>query len=75
MLKSIVIALWLLIIYNIFMPLAGTLGQILTWLGTILLLAHLIEFFVFREKIKAKGDDTAKSFLMTMVFGFIYWLK
>ena len=75
MLKPIVIALWLVIIYNIFMPLAGTLGQILMWLGVILLVAHLIEFFVFRDKIKAKGDNAGTSFLMTLVFGFVYWNK
>ena len=57
------------------MPFAGTLGQGLMWLGLILLAAHLAEFFIFREKIKAKGDNAGMSFLMTMVFGFVYWNK
>lgn len=71
--KLIAIALWLLIIYNYFMPFVGVFGQILAWLGPLLLLAHFAEFFLFRKKIKAKGDSTAESFLMTMVFGVVYW--
>ena len=71
--KAIVTALWLLIIYNYLQPLAGSSGQLLSWLGPILLLAHLVEYFLFKEKIKAKGDTANKAFLMTMIFGVAYF--
>ena len=75
MLKIIAIALWLLIVYNLFIPFAGTLGQVLFWLGPVLLIAHLVEFFLFKQKIKAQGDSTLMSFVMTMLFGVVYFGK
>ncbi len=73
MFKVIAVALWLLIIYNLLQPLSGLSGQLLSWLGPILLVAHLVEYFVFKEKIKAKGDAAGKAFLMTLIFGVTYF--
>lgn len=42
-------------------------------IALMLLLAHAIEFFVFRKIIEAKGDSGLKSFLMTMVYGVFYF--
>ena len=72
MAKAIVAILWLIIIANLVVPFAGEYSVYLKWLGVVLLVAHLIEYFVFSAKIKALGDSTAKAFLMTMIFGVAY---
>jgi len=41
--------------------------------GVMLLLVHAIEFLIFSNKIKAKGDGALKSFGMTMLFGIFYF--
>jgi len=41
-------------------------------LGVLLAVAHIAEFFIFRKDIKAKGDGTLKSFVMTFLFGAAY---
>lgn len=48
-----------------------------TWLtitGVVIFLAHVVEYFIFSKKIKAKGDSPIKSFVMTMVFGIFYFM-
>lgn len=72
MIKIIICAIWLLIVANLFLPFAGEYHGWLNWLGVILIVAHLIEYLVFAEQIKAKGDGTVQSFVMTMLFGVAY---
>lgn len=72
MMKTILAALWLLILANFLVPFTGEYLPWLNRLGIVLLVAHTIEYFVFAKQIKAKGDGTAKSLLMTLLFGLAY---
>ena len=72
MLKIILIAVWALIIASLVIAFPAPFGEILPKLGMFLVVAHVIEYFVFNKKIKEKNDGMTKSFLMTLVFGLIY---
>ncbi len=72
MIKAILIGVWGLIIANQFLAFPATLSLSLNVLGGLLIVAHLVEFFVFRDKIRSKADHPLKAFIMTMVFGLAY---
>ena len=48
-------------------------GPIIVWVGVFVLLAHLAEYLLIRFGIIVLRQPNA-SFLMTMIFGFSYWL-
>ena len=75
MLKAIVLPLWAAIIANLFgvFPLAWQTP--LNIIGALLVVAHLAEYFIFKDKIKALGDSPINAFLQTMVFGVLYFGK
>lgn len=73
MIKVIILAVWALVIANLFISLPATLALALKILGVLLLVAHIVEFFIFKEKVEAQGDSPLKSFLMTLVFGIAYF--
>lgn len=70
--KAAVLLIWAAIIANLLLTLPAALVFPLHLLGAVLLLAHVLEFFLFRQKISAKGDSTATSVVMTLVFGTVY---
>lgn len=41
--------------------------------GMLLFIAHLVEFLVFKKVIMKQGDTAPKAFLMTMLFGVLYF--
>lgn len=72
MLKIAVLALWAPIVANFFFTFPEGVATSLKFLGVAFLAAHIAEYFLFSKEIKAKGDSTAKSMLMTLVFGIVY---
>ena len=72
MLKLGVLATWAVVIWNLFMPLPGVWQTVSHWVGLLMLVAHVVEYFVLAKKVQAKGDGALKSFLMTLVFGLTY---
>jgi len=72
MLKTIVLAFWALVIASFFIEFPANLNSILQGVGAVLLIAHFVEYFIFGEKIKAKGDGTLKSIVNTLVYGIVY---
>lgn len=63
---------WALIVANLFVALPALMVTPLKILGLLLAVAHIVEFFIFKKDIDAKGDSAAKSFLMTFIFGAVY---
>jgi len=72
MARIILLGFWAIVIASLFIPMPGALNDILPKVGGLLLVFHVVEFFIFRQAIAAKGHDTAKSFLMTLVYGIAY---
>ncbi len=71
-LRVIMLVVWAAILGAFLGLLPSAYATWLTLLGAILLVAHLIEYFVFSKRISSKNDSTLKGFLMTIVFGVIY---
>lgn len=72
MLKIILLALWALIIANLFVALPAMMVAPLKILGVALIVGHIAEYFIFNKEIKAKGDSLTRSVRMTLVFGIVY---
>ncbi len=70
--KAIVLLVWLLVIANLFLPTPDWLDQTLKVLGIFLVVAHLLECFMFRRKIIANSRPAIKGFFMVFLFGVIH---
>lgn len=72
MLKILLAVVWGLVIANVLIALPQPMVWPLHAVGSFLVVAHIAEYFIFNRVIKAKGDGTLKSFLMTFFFGTVY---
>ncbi len=72
MIKASLVVIWGLVVANLLFTLPEILVMPLNAIGLLLAVAHVIEYFIFRAAIKAKGDGEPKSFIMTFLFGVAY---
>ena len=68
----ITLFLWSLGIVNLFEPFNGWLFYFASGVFSLLLIAHLIECVVYRNKILKSQDSPFVAFSMTLLFGVIY---
>ena len=68
----ITLFLWSLGIVNLFEPFNGWLFYFASGVFYLLLIAHLIECIVYRNKILKSQDSLFVAFSMTLLFGVIY---
>ena len=68
----ITLILWALGIVNLFEPFNGPLFYISSAIFYLLLIAHVVECFVYRDKILKSKDSPLVAFSMTLLFGVIY---
>ena len=68
----ITLLLWAFGIVNLFEPFNGWLYFIGLGIFYILLVAHLIECLVYRDKILKSQDSPFVAFSMTLLFGVVY---
>ena len=68
----ITLVLWAFGIVNIFEPFAGWLYYLGLGIFYILLIAHLLECLIYRNKILKSHDSPFVAFSMTLLFGVIY---
>ena len=68
----ITLLLWAFGIVNLFEPFDGWLYFIGLGIFYILLVAHLIECLVYRNKILKSQDSPFVAFSMTLLFGVVY---
>ena len=68
----ITLLLWAFGIVNLFEPFSGWLYFIGLGIFYILLVAHLIECLVYRNKILKSQDSPFVAFSMTLLFGVVY---
>ena len=71
--KLILLLVWLLIIISLFNVIPHTMRTTLQYLGVLLLLAHLAEYFMFKKTISKKPESPFSAFILTMIFGLFYW--
>ena len=68
----ITLILWAFGIVNLLEPFNGILFYIASIIFYLLLLAHLAECVIYREKILKSNDSAFVAFSMTLLFGVIY---
>ena len=68
----IALILWAFGIVNLFEPFNGPLFYISSAIFYLLLIAHVVECFVYRDKILKSKDSPLVAFSMTLLFGVIY---
>ena len=68
----ITLLLWAFGIVNLFEPFNGWLYFVALSIFYILLVAHLIECLVYRNKILKSQDSPFVAFSMTLLFGVVY---
>ena len=68
----ITLILWAFGIVNLFEPFNGPLFYISSAIFYLLLIAHVVECFVYRGKILKSKDSPLVAFSMTLLFGVIY---
>ena len=68
----ITLILWAFGIVNLLEPFNGILFYISSIIFYLLLIAHLAECVIYREKILKSNDSAFVAFSMTLLFGVIY---
>jgi len=68
----ITLILWAFGIVNLLEPFNGILFYIASIIFYLLLMAHLAECVIYREKILKSNDSAFVAFSMTLLFGVIY---
>jgi len=68
-----VITFWFALFLSLTSVIPNPYGRYIVWLAGLVLLIHLLEYFLVRSKFA--GSESEKfSFLKTMLFGFTHWL-
>ncbi len=67
--------LWLGIGAAFLVPLDGLVGGILRGTGGLLAVAHLMEYVLFRQRIRALPEGPVVAFVMNFFFGLFYWSR
>ena len=65
---------WLACIFNLFQPFSGLMGDILTWGGLIILIAHVAEILIFMATLRNKSTNLLSDSFLILVFG-VFHLK
>ena len=68
----ITLILWAFGIVNLFEPFNGWVFYVATAVFYLLLIAHLIECVIYRNKILKSNNSPLVAFSMTLIFGVIY---
>ena len=71
--KMVTIIIWVLVVTNLFVVFPSWLATTLYAMGLFLVVAHLGEYVVFRKAIDKKPEGKVQAFLMTLIFGLLYW--
>ena len=68
----IILFLWAFGIVNLFEPFNGWLFNLASGIFYLLLIAHLVECVIYRNKILNSDDSPFVAFSMTLLFGVVY---
>ena len=71
--KGALLVFWLVCILSLISLIPNPYDQNILWIGTLLLLVHLIEYLFVKSKV-AKRTHGNSGFIPIMLFGFAHWL-
>ena len=63
------LAFWVAFIVNFAFPLLGENSHWLTWIGLGILIAHVIECFIFRKDIRREYSKPIEGYIVVLLFG------
>ena len=72
-LMIITLVIWAAIAINQFVAFPASVASGLNTLGIVLLVVHALEYIIFNKKIAEKPESKPVAFVMTMLFGVLYW--
>ena len=67
------VAFWIAFVLSLFSVIPGPHSSFIIWLGDLVLLIHLAEYFFVKSRFAGK-DVGEINFVKTMLFGFTHWL-
>jgi len=68
-----VVVFWFALFLSLISVIPNPYGRYIVWLAGLVLLIHLLEYFLVRSRFT--GPDAGKfSFFKTILFGFTHWL-
>ena len=70
--KQGVLVLWVVLLLGMFLV-GGMIGTIATWVFWLLVVAHLVEFFVKRSVLEQAGGSMGNHFVQVLIYGIAYW--
>lgn len=71
--KMVILVFWLAFVLSLASVVPGTYGQIITWVGVLVLVLHCVEYLAIRGGIIVLEGGEA-GFVQTLLFGFTHWL-
>jgi uncharacterized protein YhhL (DUF1145 family) len=71
--KQITTAVWLLVVVNLLVSFSSWAALTLHIIGVFLVVAHLIEYLVYKKVIDQKPEGALLAFVMTILYGVFYW--
>jgi uncharacterized protein YhhL (DUF1145 family) len=72
--QPLLIVFWCAFIYRFITPFSGTMDTVIFYVGVIFIPAHLLEWFVIRDRLYNCGHQGKGTFAKVMIFGFTWWL-
>ena len=73
LIRSFLIGLWILVFLNQVFEFTNFWKLLFNVLGLVILIAHLIEYFVIKSKITDVSQRGRYHFFMIIIFGTAYW--
>ena len=71
--KVVIAAFWIVWILSLVSVIPSQYGTTIVWIGALILLAHLSEYFLIKYKFAGQGGERI-NFLQTVLFGMAHWL-
>ena len=68
------LAIWATAIYNLLHPLPGIWHTIALYFLIIMVVIHLAEWLVLKNRLSRLGHEGGGTFLKVFIFGFFWWL-
>ena len=66
-------AFWFALFLSLISVIANPYGRYIVWIAGLVLLIHLLEYYLVRPRLAGPGAGKF-SFFKTMLFGFTHWL-
>ena len=71
--KVVVAVFWIVWVLSLASIVPSEYGTTIIWIGALILVAHLFEYFLIRSRFAGQGGERI-NFVQTTIFGMAHWL-